>query len=90
MNFEMSYLLAMQDMAPRLLRELQKTHRLDAHLKQVTEQAYALRAEVLTNMGADPERPYPQQAAEAREIVYAEMMQFPEDGDYPWRRKRPT
>lgn len=79
MEFKNPYVLAMRDQAPRMLRELVKTGRIEIHLQKKSEEAHALLDEILKH---NPNPSLPEKRA-AEEQVRALLIQFP-----PESRKR--
>jgi hypothetical protein len=85
MNFRELYLLAMQDQAPRMLRDLQRSGRLNGHLHEKSAEANRLLAEIL--LGKD--NPSVAEKREAEEIVRAALIEFPEANQESWSREPP-
>lgn len=80
LNFKTDYVVAMSDQAPRMLTELRKTGALKAHLEKKAEEARLLFVQLTAGKPTLPGSGVlenPQDEAEAREIVYATLIEFP-------------
>ena len=83
-GFSQAYQIAMAQQAPRMYRDLQKARTLKEHLKEIADQAsaqYRGQVEHLVEMGNTPD----QADRTATEVVFHEMIQFPQEPGQPSR-----
>lgn len=82
LSFKTDYLQAMVHHAPRMFNQLRQTGALEAHLDNKAEEARQMFANLTANAKTLPGSGVlenPQVEAEAREIVYATLIEFPTD-----------
>lgn len=98
-DYRTTYLLALQDQAPTMLRDLQKAGTLHQHTRERAIEASRQHDEIVARMVAEEGGPSPDQDARAREIVLADLLQFPKEErpigtrpkpPVPLRRNDPT
>lgn len=79
MEFQEAYLKAMQEQAPKLLRDLQRHGRVNQHLHDKTKEAFALRRRLLSQH----RNPGPAERAAAEEQVFHQLIDFPPEKNDP-------
>jgi hypothetical protein len=77
-NFQTAYLKAMCKQAPRMYRELEAAGTLDEQIEGVTREAESLFNSVVAKLESRENRKGPDQEMTANEVVFSEMIQFPQ------------